>query len=380
MYIKNKGFSSKTFTISSDKADSQNSSDLAVGFGETVNLTGFTAITKLTIAYNGGGDLNSFILDDIFMTNVGVDTTAPVFENTTPSASSITSTSFTLDTDINEAGKVYYVVVADGATPPSVSDVRAGTASDLAAAIKSGNATVSGAWFTNAFSITGLTASTAYQVHVVAEDDEGTPNVQAAVTTVSVSTPAAPVITSPESVTGDEDTFIAINVITVSDADSTTATVKLSVENGTLSLATTTGLTFSSGSNDSKSFTITGLITDINTALAGLTYQGDLNFNGTDQLSIFVSDKGNSGTGEVLTDAESVTINVNAVNDAPVINNSDYSLGKIDKGEISASIPISQILLGLASDPDSANSDTSLSGIAIIDAPTGYGRWQFSTD
>ncbi len=63
--------------------------------------------------------------------------------------------------------------------------------------------------------------------------------------------------------------------------------------------------------------TFTGTITDINNALDGLSYQGTLNFNGTDSLSITTNDLGNTGTPGALQDSDSVGITVNAVNDAP---------------------------------------------------------------
>ena len=49
----------------------------------------------------------------------------------------------------------------------------------------------------------------------------------------------------------------------------------------------------------------------INAALAGLAYTGNLNFNGADTLTVATSD----GT---ATDTDTVAITVNAVNDAPV--------------------------------------------------------------
>ncbi|MGY6648172.1 Ig-like domain-containing protein [Wenyingzhuangia sp. IMCC45574] len=114
--------------------------------------------------------------------------TPPVFENSTPIASNITGTAFTLETDIDEAGTVYYVVLADGATIPTAADVKAGTGNSGATPIKSASAVVNNADYTKSFSITGLSSETAYDVYVVAEDDESTPNVQASATLVEVTT------------------------------------------------------------------------------------------------------------------------------------------------------------------------------------------------
>jgi sugar lactone lactonase YvrE len=125
------------------------------------------------------------------------DTMAPVFENSTPSAASITSAGLTLNTDIDEAGTIYYVVVADAATAPTSAEVKAGTGSGSSGEVTSGNAGVSTGDFSNAFSITGLAGATNYDVYVVAEDDEGTPNLQSAPSKIDVSTlNTAPTFTS----------------------------------------------------------------------------------------------------------------------------------------------------------------------------------------
>ena len=56
---------------------------------------------------------------------------------------------------------------------------------------------------------------------------------------------------------------------------------------------------------------ITGSAAQINAALAGLTYTGNLNFNGPDTLTVTTGD----GTAQ---DIDTVAITVNPVNDAPV--------------------------------------------------------------
>jgi len=116
------------------------------------------------------------------------DTTPPVFENSTPSQSSVAQTTFTLETDIDEAGNIYYVVVPDGDGAPSSTQVKAGQNSAGGSPVTSGNATVNSGGFTNDFSVVSISASTAYDVYVVAEDDEGSPNLQASPTKIDVTT------------------------------------------------------------------------------------------------------------------------------------------------------------------------------------------------
>jgi len=105
------------------------------------------------------------------------DTTPPTFD-IAPSLGSVTTSGFTPSASINEAGTIYYVVVENGATAPSVAQVKAGQNASGSAALASGNSIVSSSPFTSSFSaITTLNASTNYDVYFVAGDDEGTPNV-----------------------------------------------------------------------------------------------------------------------------------------------------------------------------------------------------------
>ena len=115
------------------------------------------------------------------------DEISPEFDET-PSISSVAQTEFTLTVDINEEGIIYYVVVADGAAAPTSSDVVNGTGNGVVAAVTSDNASVTTGGFTNAFSVTGLTAGTDYDVYVVARDDEGSPNLQGSPTKLDVTT------------------------------------------------------------------------------------------------------------------------------------------------------------------------------------------------
>ena len=63
--------------------------------------------------------------------------------------------------------------------------------------------------------------------------------------------------------------------------------------------------------NGTASVTITGSAAQINAALAGLAYTGNLNFNGADTITVATSD----GT---AIDTDTIAITVNAVNDAPI--------------------------------------------------------------
>ncbi|MGI0481998.1 cadherin-like domain-containing protein [Geminocystis sp. CENA526] len=143
-----------------------------------------------------------------------------------------------------------------------------------------------------------------------------------------------PVITRPVNVTAFEDTpfsFTGANQISFDDPDDFGGIlhVRLSVDNGTLNLGTIEGLTFNAGTSSSGSLiVIRGTETDLNNALASLTYLSNEDYNaiGTnaDTLRIRVNDLGNTGSIGGVVGASNiinrtVNINVNPVNDRPVV-------------------------------------------------------------
>jgi hypothetical protein len=165
----------------------------------------------------------------------------------------------------------------------------------------------------------------------------------------------APVNTVPGAQTVNEDTalvFTGGNAISISDVDANggTETVTLSVASGALTLSGTTGLVFGTGDGTADStMTFTGTVSDINAALNGLSYQGNLNFNGSDTLNITTNDNGNTGSGGALSDTDPVTINVTAVNDAPVVT-AGHTLNYTENQAATALDPAITV-----SDVDSAN-------------------------
>lgn len=72
------------------------------------------------------------------------------------------------------------------------------------------------------------------------------------------------------------------------------------------------------GSADST-MTFQGSLAEINAALDGLVYSPTSNYNGADSIDIVVNDRGQSGAGGARTANSSISVNVRAVNDAPVV-------------------------------------------------------------
>ena len=110
----------------------------------------------------------------------------------------------------------------------------------------------------------------------------------------------APINTVPGAQSVAEDTILPIAGVSVADSDSSALTTTLNVASGTLTVTAGAGVT----GNGTASVTITGTAAQINAALAGLTYTGNLDFNGGDTLTVATSD----GT---ATDTDLIAITVN---------------------------------------------------------------------
>jgi parallel beta-helix repeat protein len=129
----------------------------------------------------------------------------------------------------------------------------------------------------------------------------------------------APVSSMPTTQVAQEDsalTLLGANAPQVSDIDALTLQVTLSTQNGTLTLAGLTGLSFTQGDGlNDTSMQFSGTQSAINAALNGLNYLPNLNFNGADQITVLTQDLGGTGSGGNLSQSSSFTVNVQAVND-----------------------------------------------------------------
>jgi len=96
------------------------------------------------------------------------------------------------------------------------------------------------------------------------------------------------------------------NAITFSTTDGNVEQVTISVNNGTLAIGQTAGLTSITG-NGTNSIAITGSTANINAALNGLTYGGTFGTYGSDTLTIAAIDTG-SPTAPMTT--KTVAINI----------------------------------------------------------------------
>jgi hypothetical protein len=123
----------------------------------------------------------------------------------------------------------------------------------------------------------------------------------------------------------DEEESITITGTSVFDIDmaetiSGTFKVTLSVDNGILHIQDT-GLVFEEDREiGGSTVTFVGTSELVNEAMANITYTGDLDFNGIENLAVTVNDLGNSGLGGPNIVTEYITIQVNPINDAPIVH------------------------------------------------------------
>jgi len=140
----------------------------------------------------------------------------------------------------------------------------------------------------------------------------GTPVANLIIPALAGTTVQPPTITAPSAAGVTENSLLVFsttngNAISIADGAATnnSDSLSLSVTHGTLTLGSTTGLTFTSGSNNSASLTVSGPIADLDAAVTGLTYQPGTNYLGPDTLSITLSD---SGTNQSAQASVSLTV------------------------------------------------------------------------
>ncbi|MGL5811900.1 MAG: retention module-containing protein [Aeromonas sp.] len=116
-----------------------------------------------------------------------------------------------------------------------------------------------------------------------------------------------------------EDQPFVIQGLQVKDVDAGSGDMKvtLSVEHGTLNIPAGSGVTVVG--NGTGSLVLSGPLDAINALLnGGVTYQGNPDYHGSDNLTMVTNDNGNTGSGGPLSDTDVLPIEVQPVNDAPV--------------------------------------------------------------
>ncbi|WP_162260548.1 beta strand repeat-containing protein [Rhizobium sp. Root708] len=312
--------------------------EIATISGENISDASFKAVTVDLSAYISSSTTIRFYANDelengdiVYVDNVKIAyTTTPTFTEG-GSAVAVVGNAVIADADANMTSATVKLTNGQAGDVLSI----AGQATN--------NGTIGGITYSisgNTVTFTGSATKAAYEAVIEAvrfanssENPSGADrtfqvvvndglNSNIATTTVHVTgVNDAPVNTVPGSaVTAAEETSTAITGLSVSDVDagSSTLTTTLSVTHGTLTLAALGGASvIGSGTG---TVTLSGTLAQINATLAGnnVSYKGELNYSGSDTLTMTTSDGGNTGTGGVKTDTDTVSITVTPVNDAPV--------------------------------------------------------------
>ncbi|WP_420317393.1 BspA family leucine-rich repeat surface protein [Ekhidna sp.] len=151
-----------------------------------------TSLPDLTPNLNNGTLQGPFALSGntsnwVSSTAWNADVFPPVFLSGYPLIDNISTTGFDITVQLNEPGAYFYVVVNDGSPAPTIGEV---TTASATGQVASGNIAVTTPATDFVLSPTGLTPNTFYDLYIVAQDDEGSPNIQIANTALDVATEA----------------------------------------------------------------------------------------------------------------------------------------------------------------------------------------------
>ncbi|MBW4598802.1 MAG: tandem-95 repeat protein [Calothrix sp. FI2-JRJ7] len=110
-----------------------------------------------------------------------------------------------------------------------------------------------------------------------------------------------------------DDKLISISDI---DAGNNPVQVKVIANNGILTWNDSKTLTTAQGKG-TGTVTLTGILTDINADLNGLTFKPSTNFNGFTAIQVITNDQGSTGDGQAWQTSSNIGVIVNPVNDVP---------------------------------------------------------------
>jgi hypothetical protein len=170
---------------------------------------------------------------------------------------------------------------------------------------------------------------------------------------VAITVNAPPSIAAPAAASLSENgsyTFAGGSIaLTDAAASGSSDSLTLLVSNGTLTLGSATGLTFSSGANGTSSMTVTGTLANLNAALSGLTYKPASGYTGSATLaiSLFDSVDGLSASANVAFTIINSPPSITAPSTAAVVVTSTLTFLTANKNAVS----ISDVSAGTAVEP-----------------------------
>jgi hypothetical protein len=188
----------------------------------------------------------------------------------------------------------------------------------------------------------------------LSDSDPGDSLSAAATAVFTVTTLSAPAIVAPPSGTLDQNRSLVFstsngNAISFKGgtAGSGSNSLTLSVAHGTITLASTTGLSFTTGMNGSDSFTVTGTVANLNAALSGMVYTPTRNFSGSDSLAVKVSDPNGYALTNVALRVNVIapTLTAPTIGTVPLNGTLTFYKRAIKIADVNASTDIEQVVL-----------------------------------
>ncbi|XOV78791.1 MAG: tandem-95 repeat protein [Aestuariibacter sp.] len=341
LYIYNQDGAARTFTITSDQSDSHTTGSISSGAGTTVSLTGFTGITKLTIAYSDGSNMDAVGIDDIVLANVT--------SNTTPTVSGVPSTlTITEDTTSNidlssanfnedDAENITVTLTAGSgtfSTPADGAGVGSGVTENLASStvitlvgtdddIDTYLDTASNIQYTPASNVNGSAAAT---ITISGQDTDGPASFTTQTVTIDITAQNdAPTVSSlPSTLTFTEDTQgnVALGAGVFADVDGDNITATITASAGTFATPAD-GAGIGGGVTEtlasSTVITLVGAPADINSYLdtaSNIQYTPAFNVNGAAAATLVITGQDTSAA-SLSPASNTVTVDVTADNDVP---------------------------------------------------------------
>nr|WP_278995567.1 DUF4347 domain-containing protein [Plesiomonas shigelloides] len=415
-------------TLSATDVDSNSFTyTLVSGTGSTDNS--LFSITGNTLKVNNAATMAPGTYSVRIQVSDGTDTYQKVFSVTVnddvrptfdvvPAASNISATGFDLSASLDEAGTIYYVIVADGASAPSVSQIIAGQNASGATAIGSGSHVASSAPYTYSFGITGLNGASSYDVYVVAKDSANNQILSATKVDVTTSPNTAPVFSNLNggaTYTENGSAVVMDNDVTVADTELNNqgnyngASISIARNGGANNVDTFGNSGLLGGLTQGQNFTYNGLAVGtvtanssgtltltfnsnatspiVNAVLQSLTYanssddppssvtlnwtfnDGSLNSSGTNQAVLSITPV--NDTPVISNTSVSKTVNEDS---AQTFNPADFGFSDVDSGDTLQSITIvtaptaGELFIDANNDGVRDSGDTLLGNGAVVSA------------
>jgi trimeric autotransporter adhesin len=168
--------------------DPQNLKTIKVVLPDDCNNKAVVQIRWISKDVSGTGGRTSFAIDNI---SIQSDLAAPINVAGYPKIDNILTTSFDFSAQINEKGKIYYVLLAGGSEEPSIDQIKSGQDASGNPALQADFLTITNASLVSVKNIMGLSGNTSYTLYSISEDNYN--HTQSVINKIDATTSNAPV-------------------------------------------------------------------------------------------------------------------------------------------------------------------------------------------